>query len=282
MPNNSLSNHIKNNTSLKLEVDEITISEMKESVKLISNAISIEEKFLMVQLNYKNYEATLQNSALDYLITNGDDAKLKDYLFESNLKLFNLLATCRTYIEHIPIHANKIADHSKKEIDHLLKFEYNTTLGYRILYALRNFMQHEAFPIDNITIKLDNSGKITIDTALSISSLENSDFKKPLLNELKNSGKTDVSMKNLVRENMASFNRIHTFVRELISTAIDASITEISEFFDEHSASEEITLFNKMEILTITKKPLQDYESVKSKITLNPGIANFFISNESH
>jgi hypothetical protein len=97
--------------------------------------------------------------------------------------------------------------------------EYDSTRGYRVLDALRNFVQHHDLPVFLLQLgasrkDITSKSKRTITPSLSVERLKDDKrFKKSVIKELETLGDT-VDLKPLIRESMEAFGRIHSSVRD--------------------------------------------------------------------
>ena len=140
-----------------------------------------------------------------------------------NRVLNNVLSTARGYIDQLPQVANQVfgADdpRAKRSIE-ILKEQYDSHVGYRVLEAIRNHAQHSGFPIHSVSYSTHMIGKFPelIDTKclkpLTRPELlaENTKFKPPILQELKSMGR-EVDLNPLLRQYVAGISRAHYYVR---------------------------------------------------------------------
>lgn len=217
--------------------------ELLEAQKGIIHALSIEEKYDLLLRNFIYFEKSVYEVAINDLVFNefGWPNFIERMQF-INLHLINLLSTCRTYIDHIPQHISYMFGKNSPENEEFAdqtRAEYDSTLGYRSLYALRNYVQHSGLPIDAMTL----GGKWNPETTecshvvspyLSIDALEkDGNFKRAVLDELKTLGdKVDVRM--LTLQNMSSFGRLHEKARSIIERKIQIYEKRLSEAKDRY------------------------------------------------
>jgi hypothetical protein len=154
-------------------------------------------------------------------------------------KLKNLLTTCRLYMDQIPHNINSIYKEGVG-FSHITKGkmneEYDSSLSYRVLEALRNFVQHRGLPIDGLEykmIRLDPASpflKYVVTPTLNISRLkEEKKFKRAVLKDLAELGHT-IDIKFLVREYLDSIGRIHLSIRDLVADDVAKWEETISRF----------------------------------------------------
>ncbi|MDQ8035924.1 MAG: hypothetical protein REI12_00765 [Pedobacter sp.] len=191
----------------------------------IIHILSAEEKYDLLLRNFIYFEKSAYEVAINELtfreLSWSDFIDKMQYI---NLHLINLLSTCRTYVDHIPQHISYMFGTKSPEHEEFIaqtRIEYDSTLGYRTLYALRNYVQHNGLPIHAMALGgkwNDERTECThsVTPYLSIEALEkDGQFKPAILDELKALGdRVDVRM--LVLQNMSSFGRLHEKVRSII------------------------------------------------------------------
>lgn len=188
-------------------------------------ALAIEEKFDMVKRNYFIFEQSIHEIALSgQLYRDYEWSDQVQKLQTLNLHLMNYLSLCRTYVDHVPQHISAVhgdKSNERREFDAATNVEYDNCLGYRVMSALRNYVQHRGFPVHVLRsrsrIKKDSGGDTrwvhSVAPFLSVEKLkQESGLKASILAELDAKG-PEHNLTSLVRSNMSSFGRIHQKVR---------------------------------------------------------------------
>jgi hypothetical protein len=209
---------------------------------IILMAIRIEEAFDVLIDNYLEFETTLLQATNHYLVRFIDAHET----FQSerrlfNRKLINLLTTSRAYLDLTDV---QLLNYFGKESPQHRKFlgkkalEYDSHLGFRVMEALRNHVQHYGWPIHNVTWSsqligdLSNAtliknarSRFVIELFLNTNLLkENQKFKKKILVELESiKNKDGVNLKWMIREYMEALADIHVGIREIIQEPIKES-----------------------------------------------------------
>lgn len=232
------------------EVTAITESEYQDLLTArrgLLDLLAIEEKYDLLLRNFVSFERTVHDTTLSSLyFSERSWSDFIDRMQDLNLEVMNLLSMCRTYVDHIPQHLSAIFGQDSAEKLSFIertKAEYDTTLGYRALYALRNYVQHSGLPIHSMTFnnKWVDERKAcnhSVSPYILTETLEkDGSFKRSVLSELKQIGER-VDLRTLVLENMSSFSRLHKFVRTLVQekvTQCDAILIGAQErFLSEH------------------------------------------------
>lgn len=192
-------------------------------------ALNIEEKLTMLLENYAEFEQEMLSATLNHVIfrpTGWSDFISQLHAF--NRRLINLLTACRLYIDHIQHDLNAIygADcEFGQNVRTRKSEEYDARLGYRVLEALRNYVQHRGLPIGGIQFSSSLDREVqpaqvnhSVTPSLNIRTIkEDGGFKAAVLKELEKIGKT-VDLKPFVREYVEGIGRVHQLVRELLVT----------------------------------------------------------------
>ena len=212
---------------IEIDVDEyLFIKKVKQNLLEI---LFLEEKFDLVLENFYEYETELLSIASRMMIFNNDDHVVMSR--ERNLvsrRIVNLLTSGRMYTDQSVQHIKKIYGITSSNLDIIkkeIKIQYDKSLGYRVMEALRNYVQHRGFPIHSIkfiysSVDIDNDFQLLYRAIplINIAKLdEDSNFKKRVLEELKNIQHNDwVDVKPLIREYIEGICNIHEKVRETI------------------------------------------------------------------
>jgi hypothetical protein len=202
-----------------------------ESIKVARNslfqALFLEEKFDLVTENYLEYEVELlSSSARQMLSQNLDYYELHSRRGLISRRIVNLLTTCRLYLDQSIHHLGNIyrADHSKiNKIREEKSNQYDTYFGYRVMEALRNYVQHRGFPIHSVRyneqlVEQTSGSKIMVGITplIKVSAIEeDKEFKKSVLEEMKKRG-DELDIKPLMREYIECLGRIQAKARSLL------------------------------------------------------------------
>ena len=191
----------------------------------------IEEKFDVVIENYLEIELELLKIPARYMVLRNVSYALHyDNKNIINRRLVNSLSSCRSYLDHTKHHLNNIFGKDSqivKEIEEFKNNQYDQYLGYRVMEALRNYVQHRGFAIRSATtemrsieLELGNKIRFTLTPYIYPDDLgEDMDFKKPILEELRSLGKR-IDAKLLLRDYIASLGRVHEKIRALLKEDI--------------------------------------------------------------
>lgn len=212
-------------------------------------ALLIEEKLDLVLENYREFEMELVEHAVNYMLFRN----LNWSIFQSernqlNRRIVNLLSSCRLYLDQLGHHIKQIFGIDTSVCDQIKKFranEYDTCVSYRIMEALRNFVQHRGYPIHECTYeaKLTNASdgekefSYSLTPYILVKEIESDrEFKKAVLNEMMSLGKK-IDIKPHVRKYIESIVNIHNGVRDILDTqSWDSTVLcAINRLLSEHN-----------------------------------------------
>jgi hypothetical protein len=204
-------------------------------------ALSIEEKLNLVLENYAEFETELFKCSVNNMLFQADDwSSSIDEIHVANRRIINLLTTGRLYIDQISHNICSIygADSEQEKVfKEQTSQEYDSDFpGYRIMEAMRNYVQHRELPIRVLSKKIQRVEKEsevfmkrTITLSIDINTLsEDKKFKKQILTELQSLGQS-VEFTPLVRQYLGSIGKIHLKMRELLSADLLAWGNQIQQ-----------------------------------------------------
>jgi hypothetical protein len=142
-------------SSASIELSEAEYLQLKSAQKNLIEALFMEEKLDVVISNYLELETDLLSSAARHMVQRN-----QDYIWfqtERNLlnrRLVNLLSACRSYVDQTKHHLSNIFGNESDVVTKIEEYktkQYEQCLGYRVMEALRNYVQHRGFPIHAVT-----------------------------------------------------------------------------------------------------------------------------------
>jgi hypothetical protein len=219
---------------------EITESEFEEIVFAISallNCIEVEEKFDAIIENYRELEGFMLDQSLQSMLSAGiDDISFQSPRSTTSRKLSNFLSSVRLYSDTVGRHAKAITneDGTDKKIKITASQQYDGSLDYRILEALRNHSQHHALPVHSYSIHRwwDTHREVNnheFEPNICVSELaQNPDFKKTTIIEMKN-GPDILKLKPLLRNYIEGLSTVHQTFRYTTQSAVTRQISVIQE-----------------------------------------------------
>lgn len=211
----------------------------KHARLVLTEGLFAEERFSILLENYAEFERDLLKLALqDVLFKPGGWSDRIDELHLLNRRLANLLTICRLYTDQTPQTLNNIFGDDSEEAELFrtsANTEYDAHLGYRVMEALRNYVQHKGLPIHAVTYggrwKDDRSmlERWVVPTMKIEQLREVGGFKSSVLEELAQLPQP-VDIRALTREYMTSLQRLHRTVRETIEAAAGKADRVMDDF----------------------------------------------------
>src|SRR5688572_9822556 len=194
------------------------------------SVLFIEEKFDLLVENYLELEDAMLRSTNRHMVHKDQDYEW--FQVERNLfnrRLVNLLSACRSYVDYAKHHVHVVLPGDQAASDKLetaFSEHYDALLGYRVMEALRNFVQHRGFPIHVVSYsgkwvgpKNDASLRFGLSIFTKTIYLDDDGFKKAVLGELEALGGR-VDLKPLVREYVAALSEVHKQLRAMTDTCV--------------------------------------------------------------
>ena len=216
--------------------------------------VSFEQRLDIVIENYVTLQRFLLDLALQNSVFRGDvSGRLKEGRHHLNRHLTNLLSSVRLYRDQT---AHALSAQFGKDSATYLQYkletshEYDSSLGYRCLEALRNYVQHRGLPAHSITfssvldeeekvgeskmIKVRNRHFVTFGLIPKNLSLDGG-FKIEVLRELE--GETNrkgrVDLMPMIRDYVSGIARIHQSIRMSVSVELESADAYVENMFNE-------------------------------------------------
>lgn len=226
--------------SPKLEIDEETAKAAALSKRVIIAMLTAEEKYDAVIENYVEFERDLLDTTLEYKIFNG---RTEDWFNTARNKIdrrfFNLLSSCRSYIEFVTHCSNVIAS-SKDALKRERSKHFDESFAYELMEGLRNQITYAGHAAHMVTYSISREDVGDDDFVLSYVTptlevsterlLENDKLPRKLFKKLRSRG-DHISFLPLLREYIRRFSEIHEFFRSLCRPEVTRARTYFEEIF---------------------------------------------------
>lgn len=231
---------IGQNPNDKIVIPEDEFNTLKESKRILAAGLAIEEKYEVLLTNYEDFEKEILNSTLESELKRPRDySDFRPLMVRCNIRIINLLTACRLYIDHIMQHVHDIIPVRTEGVDLIDKFcseKYDNNLEYRFMEKLRNYVQHNSFPITETIFKEwivrnDNSDReiaSTIELICNKKVLEEGNFNATLLVELEDR----IYLKQMMRKYIECLSEVHDRVRSIVSGRLTAARAKIGEYIN--------------------------------------------------
>jgi hypothetical protein len=218
-------------SDVSIPLSYVEFDEIRLAHAALLQLVSAEEKFDALARNFLELETDLLRLTAEHFFAgNAETFGHMSIRRTLNRRMLNVLSSARGYLDHlkhaVPLFFGQADRRSTAFLD-LLSKSYDTTFGYRVMEALRNYSQHRGFPIQSVSLNAHNQRnearnqlRYGISINLSPALLESDKaFKASVLAELQLIG-DKIDLKPLTRDYVSCLAKIHERLRE--SVAVDA------------------------------------------------------------
>jgi hypothetical protein len=215
----------------QLPLEEAEFMRIKGAREHILTMVLIEEKFGMVLENYFEFEQTLLDLALRFMVF-ADLAftSVMKSLFLTSRRVQNLLSSARLYVDQVRHDLSQLYggdSERQKSFETATRREYDARLGYRAMEALRNYMQHRSLPLRYVSVALRREKET--DPVVHVANPEldlpgirrHGGFKSTVLSELEAIGPKPPKLKVLMREYVEGLAKVQAHLRTQVATDTD-------------------------------------------------------------
>ncbi|WP_420632056.1 hypothetical protein [Candidatus Leptofilum sp.] len=206
-----------------VEIEEHEYSKYVQAINGLAEALYLEEKFDFVACNFLEYEEDLLSLGARHMVS---PSQFFDRGHEErraiSRRIINLLSASRLFLDQSTHHLSNIYGSDSLQVD-LIKEEkskqYDKLLGYRVMEALRNHVQHRGYPIHTITYashKVEDYVLHTVIPQMEIRYfLDDKKFKSSVLSEIKDLGQK-ISINRYIREFMEGLEAVQSKIRDVL------------------------------------------------------------------
>lgn len=232
-------------TKAAIPVTQARLNALTKAMDGIRIVLAFEDRFAMVIDNLMDLERHLFNWALHDMLRpfEGMD-DLFTHKRDANRLLGNLLSSCRQYIDqtHHQLKAplKGLAVTSKAALSE----QYDAILGYRVMEALRNYVQHEDLGVHTVSVDgawIDTPGKhqrrYVVSIGLDLDHLSKATkFKAATLAELQ-ALPVVPDLKQMIREYVSGLSTAHKKMRDALAVKVKAWSDELDAAFADVQAA---------------------------------------------
>lgn len=210
---------------------------LKQAWWNLKHIAHVEEEWEAVVQNYVELEKTLIEAAVrDMVVSDKDYFTFQEARLTFAVRLSNLLASCRAYLDHTPHHLGLIAPCQPyaAEFKSLTHAQYDQRFGYRFMEELRDYAQHRGLPIhatryNSAWVEGGEKGMLShsVSTHISLDILrKDKKFKRSIIKDV---AESRVHSEPLVRDYLEGLSAVHVGTRELIAQQFNASGTVVRD-----------------------------------------------------
>ncbi|MDQ0874258.1 hypothetical protein QFZ77_002917 [Paenibacillus sp. V4I3] len=268
-----------------------------EVKQYLVSMLKVEEKLNLLIENYLELEKDILNVSFNKMISpiySTDWTLAVSDIHLINRRIINFLTTSKLYLDQISHDIKELSSDPSIPllVEKLRNTEYDNVLGYRVIEALRNYVQHRGLPVHILSLNMSKVGDLSkhvITPFLKIDELKkDGKFKATVLKELDQLN-DKVDLKQNIRQYINSITKIHSSIRELLSENVqlwDAEFMLIYEEFNkEYGDTEslgigEIYLGIRRNITYIMKEPIKRRKWLEQKNRELINLESRFVSSE--
>lgn len=216
--------------------------------RFIRHGVTFEQRLDILLENYATLERYTLDLALRNAIFSGDPpSRLNEGRHNINRHLNNLLSSAKLYIDQTAHALSEMYGRSSSQYQRYIDStheEYDKTLAYRTLEALRGYVQHRGLPTHSISFSSRRDEPSSDRTArnrhvvtfglVPESIREDGGFKSRVLHELECivDKKGQIELMPLIREHASGIARIHKNARMSISAELDIADNFVADLFE--------------------------------------------------
>lgn len=220
--------------SEEVGIDASLFAEIKAAQNALVRMIGVEQKFDLLIENYSDYERELLELSLHQALrVDLDWASFQNDIAAVSRRLANLLSAARLYIDQIQHDiSSACGDEAAASLKQKSSEQYDERLGYRVMEALRNVIQHQSIPVHGIGYPreaVERKVRYRAIPTFDIARLEDTKMKRSVLNELRTKGETH-ELTPIIRDYIEGLGQVHHAFRTLTA----GRVTEWDRILADH------------------------------------------------
>lgn len=236
-----------------IEIDEERFNELLHAKNVIKPIWEVEDTFSLLANAFIEFEEQLLSAGMRYVYQR-DMQRDVDHFFDDvrqnvNLKLISVLTASRVYEEQLLRRTSSLSKLIGKVIDLNGSFSsvFDSSLEYRVMYALRNHALHNQLPLGGITFSnsnLSSTGdirddaptrhRVTVDPRISVEEFCNSDKLRELTRkEVEDLGCEYLDLKFFARGFVSCLAHCHSDFRTATEAVLEKSLSALQTAYNE-------------------------------------------------
>lgn len=211
-----------------IDINEERFSELKCSKMILDQALAIEEKYEIVRSNYVELERRMTDEIVTNMTISIESKDIFDTIIALNVKLINLLTSCRLYQDQVPQIVRKCLPETSEPLEKTKKLfsdEYDNNFDFSFMCALRNHVQHNGLAVHGGSSRTewkDDGSWLEYSLCFYAEKSKlysDKTFKKSILNKMPD--KVDLLLSS--RSCLESISKIHGQIRDMINEVVSKS-----------------------------------------------------------
>lgn len=226
-------------TKAAIPIDQARRTALQQAEDGILAMLGFEDRYAMVIDNLMDLERHLFNwSLIDMLRPMEGFEELFDHKRDANRFFGNLLSSCRQYIDQTHHHVGPYLATTGLTSEAALSEQYDAHLSFRVMEALRNYVQHEDLGVHTVSIGggwIESSGgkvrRYVVSIGIDLDHLgKATKFKAKVLAELKTLPAIP-DLKQIIREYISALATAHKKMRDTLKPQLDQWRSEMEAAF---------------------------------------------------
>lgn len=206
---------------LHIAIKERDYRETLIARQMLLTAVAIEQKFWLLVDNFEDYERGILTLALEKHVRPDFGWRvMQTDALDVNRRLMNYLTSSRMYVDQVMQDLSLITGpDGPAELRSKMSAEYDARLGYRVMEALRNVVQHSTLAVTGVHFPHVSEGSISAAPTMSAARLREAGLKGTVADELE--ALSDMyPVSPFVREYMEGLGAVHQTARALMKPKV--------------------------------------------------------------
>lgn len=219
---------------------------LKQARGTLSEALDFEQRYELLVGNFILMEQAYTEMSLRSTVERAwDYPTLAKVLQESNRHLANIMTAARSYIDQVvqDFKLLGLAPSFEESAKALLSRQYDESLEYRFMEALRNHTQHYSFPATSFNGNEQSDGANDWVERLRVTAkreelFDNKKFKRRFLEDLPEV----IDLRLMSREYVRRLGKVHVSLRDLVHADVQGARKKIEQTIEFYGADGHPTL----------------------------------------
>jgi hypothetical protein len=223
-----------------LTIQEVDYLELRSARSTLVDAFSFEQKFDLLRENFIALELAATEWSLRATIeSNYSYGTISSVMQQASRHLMNLLSSARAYDDQVrqDFKHLDLSPPFGEQVKRKLSEQYDLSADYRLMAALRNYVQHHAPPVHsfsgNSARKSDDWAHAVSIRALKSQLSEDKTFKPKVLAEMP----AQVDLRSAARAYVNALSVVHIDLRKVVQPQIDLARETVRQWTERYLAN---------------------------------------------